>query len=67
MELKTIIDRTTGQEIGATYYNECLDNEILIGELRTQWFLKPYFNFETREFYEGATQQEIDEYNINNL
>jgi hypothetical protein len=29
-------------------------------------YIKPYFNFETREFYEVATQQEIDEYNINN-
>jgi hypothetical protein len=64
MGLKTIIDRITGQEIGATYTNECLDNEILVDELRTQWFLKPYFNFDTREFYEGATQEEL---NINNL
>jgi hypothetical protein len=66
MGLKTIINRATGEEIGATYTNECLDNEILVDELRIQWFLKPYFNFDTREFYEGATQEELDEYNTNN-
>jgi len=64
MELKTIINRKTGEEICATYLNECLDNEILLYEVRTQWFLKPYFNFETREFYEGATQEELDKNNF---
>jgi hypothetical protein len=52
MELKTIIETATGREIGATYTNECLDNETLIPELRTIAMENPYFNFETREFYD---------------
>jgi hypothetical protein len=54
MELKTIIEKETGKEIGATYSNECLETEILIKELRTNPMENPYFNFETREFYEGS-------------
>jgi hypothetical protein len=63
MEIKTIIETLTGKEIGATYSNECLPTETLVTELRTIWCLKPYFNFTTREYYEGATQEEIDEHN----
>jgi hypothetical protein len=63
METKTIIEIETGKEIGATYSNECLPTETLVSEIRTIWCLKPYFNFDTREYYEGATQEEIDEYN----
>lgn len=51
MEIKTIIDRETGKEIGATFENTCLDNEILILELRTEPMENPYFDFETRTFY----------------
>lgn len=63
MEIKTIIEKFTGREIGSTYSNECLEDEIFIPEIRTLWCLKPYFDFDTRVFYEGATQEEIDEYN----
>jgi len=63
METKTIIETLTGKEIGATYSNECLENETLVTEIRTFWCLKPYFNFDTREYYEGATQEELNEYN----
>lgn len=63
METKTIIETATGKEIGATYSNECQPTETLVPEIRITWFLKPYFNFDTREYYEGATQEQLDEYN----
>jgi hypothetical protein len=62
--MKTIIDKQTGLELYATTL-DWIDSETEIGvdELRTEWFLKPKFNFETRTYFEGATQEEIDEYN----
>lgn len=39
------------------------ENEIAVDEMRTEWMLKPFYNFETKEFYEGATFEEIAEYN----
>ena len=62
--MKSIIEIATGKLIGVTPLNECLETETLIDELLTVSIVKPYFNFNTREFYEGATQQEIDEYNL---
>ncbi len=59
--MKTIIEIATNQVVGATYSNECLETEILIDELLQVEMVKPYFNFDTREFYEGATQEEIDQ------
>jgi len=65
--MKTIINATTGKIHYCTVVDyELQENEIAIDELLTMPYIKPYFNFETREFYEVATQQEIDEYNINN-
>jgi hypothetical protein len=59
--MKTIIEIATNQVVGATYSNECLETEVLIDELLQVPMVKPYFNFETREFYDGATQEEIDQ------
>jgi hypothetical protein len=59
--MKTIINLTTNQVVGVTYSNECLETEVLIDELLQVVMVKPYFNFETQEFYEGATQEEIDQ------
>jgi hypothetical protein len=59
--MKTIINKSTNQVIGATYSNECLETEVLIDELLQVEMVKPFFNFETKEFYEGATQEEIDQ------
>jgi hypothetical protein len=59
--MKTIINIATNQVVGVTYSNECLETEVLIDELLTDNLVKPYFNFETREFYEGATQEEIEQ------
>ena len=59
--MKTIIEIATNQVVGVTYSNECLITEILIDELLQVPMVKPYFNFDTREFYEGATPEEIDQ------
>ena len=59
--MKTIIEIATSQVVGATYSNECLETQTLIDELLQVVMVKPFFNFTTREFYEGATQEEIDQ------
>ena len=59
--MKTIIEIATNQVIGATYSNECLETQTLIDELLQVVMVKPYFNFDTREFYEGATPEEIEQ------
>lgn len=59
--MKTIIEIATNQVVGVTYSNECLETEVLINELLEVEMVKPYFNFDTREFYEGATPAEIEQ------
>ena len=59
--MKTIIEIATNQVVGVTYSNECLITETLIDELLQVEMVKPYFNFDTREFYEGATPEEIEQ------
>jgi hypothetical protein len=59
--MKTIIEIATSEVVGVTFSNECLITEILIDELLQVPMVKPYFNFDTREFYEGATPEEIDQ------
>jgi hypothetical protein len=59
--MKTIIEISTNQVVGVTYSNECLITETLIDELLQVEMVKPYFNFDTREFYEGATPAEIEQ------
>jgi len=50
--MKSIINKTTGQLICATSIEvEILENEILIDELLTEQMDNPYFDFETRTFY----------------
>jgi len=59
--MKTIIEIATNQVVGVTLNDECLETEVLIDELLEVEMVKPYFNFDTREFYEGATQEEIEQ------
>jgi hypothetical protein len=59
--MKTIIEIATNRVIGVTLNNECLETETLIDELLQIEMVKPYFNFDTREFYEGATPEEIEQ------
>ena len=61
--MKTIIEIATNKVVGVTYGDECLQTEILIDDLLEVPMVKPYFDFNTRTFFEGATQQEIDEAN----
>ena len=59
--MKTIINISTNQVVGVTYSNECLETEVLIDKLLQVSMVKPYFNFDTKEFYEGATPSEIEQ------
>jgi hypothetical protein len=50
--MKTIINKFTGQLLYATVIEiELLENEIAIDELLTEYFENPYFDFESRTFY----------------
>jgi hypothetical protein len=60
--MKTAIETATGKELYGTLSNECLPTETLVAEVRTFWCLDPYFNFQTKEYYDNATQEEIDAY-----
>jgi len=58
--MKSIINEITGEFLYCTAVEyELQENEIAIDELLLVLYIKPYFNFETREFYEGATEEEI--------
>lgn len=49
----TIVDKLTGQELRGQFEGDALaDNEIAIEEKRTEVMDNPYFNFETKEFYD---------------
>lgn len=60
--MKTVINKQSGKVLFATAIFEDTETEIAIDEILTEYFVVPYFNQETREFYEGATQEEIAEY-----
>ena len=61
----TIVDKNSGQVLYASSGEVDLkDNEIGIDELLNEHFVKPYYNFETMEFYEGATETEIEQMTI---
>jgi hypothetical protein len=51
-KIYTIIDKETGQELYAKFDDEVTDNEVAIEELRTEYMENPYFDFETRTFYD---------------
>lgn len=62
--MKHIINQKTGDVLGATLIEiELQEDEVLVDEKQEVWYLKPKFDFKTREFYEGATQEELDEFN----
>jgi len=51
--MKTIIDKNTGKVLYATAIElELIENEIDINELLTEVMENPFFNFETRTFYD---------------
>jgi hypothetical protein len=58
----TIVDKNTGQELRAMFESDMLEanpmgrvesNEIAIEELRTISMENPYFDFNTRNFYDN--------------
>jgi hypothetical protein len=50
--MKSIINGITGEFLYCTAVAyELQENEIAIDELLTILYVKPYFNFETKEFY----------------
>ena len=56
--MKSIVNGITGEFMYCTAVAyELEENEIAIDELLLVLYEKPYFNFETREFYEGAIQE----------
>jgi hypothetical protein len=59
--MKTIINKQSGKVLFAIANFEDTDTEIAIDEILTDYFVVPYFNQETREFYEGATPEEIEQ------
>jgi hypothetical protein len=59
--MKTIINKQSGKVLFAIANFEDTDTEIAIDEILTEYFVIPYFNQETREFYEGATPEEIEQ------
>jgi len=64
----TIINATTGEVLFATNNEiELQENEISIEEVCSENFIKAFFDFENRVFYEGATESEITEFNISKI
>ena len=60
--MKSIINTITGEFLYCTAVEyELQENEIAIDELLLVLYIKPYFNFETREFYEGGIQEATEE------
>jgi hypothetical protein len=54
----TIVDKITGKEHRGQFEGDNVaDDEIEITEKRTEYMINPYFNFETREFYQGEIQE----------
>ena len=49
----TIVDKLTGQELRGQFDGDNIaENEIAIEEVRTEAINNPYFNFETKQFYD---------------
>ena len=61
--MKTIIDKQSGKVLYCvTEIDSLKENEIAVDELLTEDFVSAFYNFETKEFYEGATSEQIAEY-----
>ena len=59
--MKTVINKQSGKVLFAIADWIDTETEIAIDEILTEYFVIPYFNQQTREFYEGATQEEIEQ------
>ena len=67
--MKTIIDKQSGKLLYATDDDnvKVSKNEIAIDIHLNTPMAKPFFNFETKEYYETATEQEVEAFKIENL
>jgi hypothetical protein len=55
--MKTIIDKNTGKVLyGSAIEVHLFENEIQVAEVLTENFENPYFNFETRTFYNKVNE-----------
>ena len=61
--MKTVINKLSGKVLFAIEDWVDTDTEIGIDVILTESFVIPYFNQTTQTFYEGATQEEINEAN----
>ena len=52
-QFHTIVDKITGQELRGQFEGDNIaENEIAILEVRTEEIENPYFDFNTRKFYD---------------
>ena len=59
--MKTVINKSTG-EVLYSFTDEVhlCDNEVVILEVPKIKYTRPFFDFETKTFYEGATSLELN-------
>lgn len=56
--LKTVIDKETGQELRAQFHDTIAENEMLIEALRTEPMENSYWDFENEVFYDKIVTNE---------
>lgn len=62
--MKSVLNENTGELLYLTVVDvELGENEILLDDVPQSDFVKAFYNFETGEFYEGATPEQITEVN----
>jgi hypothetical protein len=62
--MKLIINKNTGEVLfGTAIQVELGENEMEIDFVSTDGFIKPFINLQTLEIYEGATDEDVDNYN----
>lgn len=63
--MKSIIDKNTSKLLYATAVEvELQSDQIAVDFICTENFVVPYFDVKTNKFYEGATQDEINQNQI---
>jgi hypothetical protein len=61
--VKIVVSIESGKVLYSTFDEVDLqDGEIVVYETPNTFFLNPYYNFDTKNFYEGATAEQIAEY-----
>jgi hypothetical protein len=61
--VKTVVLIGSGKVLYQTFQEiDLQEGEIIVFETPKTFLLNPFYNFDTKEFYEGATPQELAEY-----